>query len=166
LNDSLAQTLLKLTDLHSQDPAAYKNVLGYMSTTKAAEWSVKSNSSAAEQTVLSAFTEAHRITQAIRGKMREMGTLSGVPIEPIEQTNLLDVCISQPGVVGGGVPGAGGYDALWLLVCEPAVEIIENVWSTYTELDVSPLSAVESMAKGARIEQLDKIPGLKAAVTF
>ena len=37
--------------------------------------------------------------------MREMGTLSGVPIEPPEQTELLDACISQPGVVGGGVPG-------------------------------------------------------------
>ncbi|KAJ7623400.1 ribosomal protein S5 domain 2-type protein [Roridomyces roridus] len=147
LNDSLAQTLLKLTDLHSQDPAAYKNVLGYMSTTKAAEFCCGANRTLG----LHRSPPDHAGEQvyiAIRGKMREMGTLSGVPIEPIEQTNLLDVCISQPGVVGGGVPGAGGYDALWLLVCEPAVEIIENVWSTYTELDVSPLSAVEVWPRG------------------
>jgi phosphomevalonate kinase len=44
------------------------------------------------------------------------------------------------------------------------VEVVENVWSTYKELDVSPLSAVESMARGARIEQLDMIPGLRNAV--
>ena len=41
--------------------------------------------------------------------MREMGTLSGVPIEPPEQTELLDACISQPGVIGGGVPGGNFY---------------------------------------------------------
>jgi phosphomevalonate kinase len=37
--------------------------------------------------------------------MREMGELAGVPIEPPEQTKLLDTCVSLPGVIGGGVPG-------------------------------------------------------------
>lgn len=37
--------------------------------------------------------------------MREMGIRSGVPIEPPEQTELLDVCVAQAGVIGGGVPG-------------------------------------------------------------
>ena len=37
--------------------------------------------------------------------MREMGTLAGVPIEPPEQTALLDACTSVAGVIGGGVPG-------------------------------------------------------------
>ncbi len=37
--------------------------------------------------------------------MRQMGVLAGVPIEPPEQTKLLDVCVSQAGVIGGGVPG-------------------------------------------------------------
>ncbi|KAJ7045529.1 phosphomevalonate kinase [Mycena alexandri] len=171
LNQSLAQTLLKLTDQHSQDPVVYEKTLKILAITKSEEWSTKP-SSPGEQTIVSTFVEVHRISQAIRGKMIEMGTLSGVPIEPIEQTKLLDLCISQPGVIGGGVPGAGGYDALWLLVCEPKdllpnqrpVEVVENVWSTYTELDVSPLSVVESMAKGARIEQLDMIPGLRDAI--
>ena len=43
--------------------------------------------------------------QDIRAKMKEMGDLSGVPIEPEEQTKLLDRCVSQAGVIGGGVPG-------------------------------------------------------------
>lgn len=34
-----------------------------------------------------------------------MGELAGVPIEPLEQTKLLDICCFQAGVVGGGVPG-------------------------------------------------------------
>lgn len=37
--------------------------------------------------------------------MREMGQLCDVPIEPPEQTRLLDKCITMSGVVGGGVPG-------------------------------------------------------------
>lgn len=37
--------------------------------------------------------------------MREMGKLAGVPIEPEEQTQLLDQCVTIAGVVGGGVPG-------------------------------------------------------------
>ncbi|KAJ7497307.1 phosphomevalonate kinase [Mycena latifolia] len=171
LNQSMAQTLLKLKDQHSQNPAIYEKCLNSLSVAKAAEWSTKLRSSPSEQTIISTFNEVHQISQAIRGKMREMGTLSGVPIEPIEQTQLLDLCVSQPGVIGGGVPGAGGYDALWLLVCDPIdtpherpVDIIEHVWSTYKELDVSPLSAVESMARGARIEQIDAIPGLRNAV--
>jgi len=37
--------------------------------------------------------------------MAEMGTLSGVPIEPSEQTSLLNACVAQAGVIGGVVPG-------------------------------------------------------------
>lgn len=100
--------------------------------------------------------------------MKEMGTFSGVPIEPDEQTRLLDVCVSQAGVIGGGVPGAGGYDAIWLLVCDPEssnhdqapLDRIEHVWSTYKELDVSPLSSTESPGKGIQLEQLGEVRGL------
>jgi phosphomevalonate kinase len=37
--------------------------------------------------------------------MRQMGVLAGVPIEPPEQTKLLDSCVAQAGIIGGGVPG-------------------------------------------------------------
>jgi len=38
--------------------------------------------------------------------MRTMGESSSVPIEPPEQTKLLDACTNMiPGVVGAGVPG-------------------------------------------------------------
>jgi phosphomevalonate kinase len=43
------------------------------------------------------------------------------------------------------------------------VERVEYTWSNYKDLDVSPLTAVESMAKGARIEKIDDIRGLKSA---
>ena len=40
--------------------------------------------------------------------MRAMSTKAGVPIEPPEQTQLLNACVSVAGVIGGGVPG-GAY---------------------------------------------------------
>ncbi|KAI9694209.1 MAG: phosphomevalonate kinase [Bathelium mastoideum] len=52
----------------------------------------------------------------IRSRIRDMSRLSGVPIEPPAQTRLLDACTNLPGVFGGVVPGAGGYDAIVLLV--------------------------------------------------
>ncbi|KAF1840764.1 Phosphomevalonate kinase [Cucurbitaria berberidis CBS 394.84] len=56
------------------------------------------------------------IIQKNRGLIRQMGEASGVPIEPPQQTQLLDYCSTLDGVIGGVVPGAGGYDAVVLLV--------------------------------------------------
>ena len=55
---------------------------------------------------------------SIRELVRKMSTFSGVPIEPHSQTALLDACSALPGVAGGVVPGAGGYDAVALLVLD------------------------------------------------
>ncbi|KAL9089990.1 MAG: hypothetical protein Q9165_005519 [Trypethelium subeluteriae] len=52
----------------------------------------------------------------IRSHIREMSRLSAVPIEPPAQTHLLDACSNVSGVIGGVVPGAGGYDAIVLLI--------------------------------------------------
>jgi phosphomevalonate kinase len=37
--------------------------------------------------------------------MKAMGQFIGVPIEPDEQSELLDACCAIPGIIGGGVPG-------------------------------------------------------------
>ena len=52
----------------------------------------------------------------VRHFIGNMGRKSGVPIEPESQTELLDALEAVEGVVGGVVPGAGGYDAVALLV--------------------------------------------------
>ncbi|TFK44704.1 phosphomevalonate kinase [Crucibulum laeve] len=173
LNGALAQTLLHLSQLHDQDPVNYASAVKYISSLQPRQWVANPFQPPAEEPVVSSFYKVHEISQEIRGKMRKMGELSQVPIEPVEQTQLLDACVSQAGVVGGGVPGAGGYDAIWLLVLNPVscapdqspLERVEHIWTNYTALDVSPLSATESLARGARIENLDSIPGLREVVT-
>lgn len=54
----------------------------------------------------------------IRSLIRDMSARADVPIEPKVQTDLLDACARVPGVIGGVVPGAGGFDAIALLVEE------------------------------------------------
>jgi phosphomevalonate kinase len=51
-----------------------------------------------------------------RSLIREMSAKSKVPVEPRVQTELLDACSAITGVIGGVVPGAGGFDAITLLI--------------------------------------------------
>lgn len=52
--------------------------------------------------------------------LRSMTKQSGVPIEPRIQSELLDRLSELPGIIGGVVPGAGGYDAIALLIHDDA----------------------------------------------
>ncbi|KAF2706720.1 Phosphomevalonate kinase [Pleomassaria siparia CBS 279.74] len=61
-----------------------------------------------------------------RALIRKMSVASKVPIEPPQQTALLDACSNVSGVVGGVVPGAGGYDAIVVLL-EDKEEVFEEL---------------------------------------
>jgi phosphomevalonate kinase len=67
-------------------------------------------------------TRVERVKQQIkdiRESITKMGQAAGVPIEPEEQKKLLDaVCENVDGVLGGIVPGAGGYDAVAFLAID------------------------------------------------
>ncbi|KAH9083542.1 Phosphomevalonate kinase [Lactarius deliciosus] len=140
-NTSLGQTLTRLSQLYEQDQHSYVETVRWVSGLQP--------------------VQAHLLTEQIRGKMREMGKLSGVDIEPEQQTQLLDASVSMAGVIGGGVPGAGGFDAVWLLVCEPPEDTpgitplarIERLWTgPETRFPgVAPLLAQESKAQGSAV---------------
>ena len=93
----------------------------------------------------------------IRAHIREMGTRSGVPIEPPEQTELLDaVTKGVQGVAGGVVPGAGGYDAIVLLVKDDRetlgeIERFLAKWSKEKGSNVK-LLGTKGELEGARVE--------------
>lgn len=90
-----------------------------------------------------------QLTEAIsqiRILIREMGERSGVPIEPTEQTALLDALTNGvEGVYGGVVPGAGGYDAVVLLVKDDE-DTLSNVHSFLKDW---------SSSKGSNVKLLD-----------
>lgn len=172
LNQSLARTLLSLTDLYEKDKAVYTEVVKYISSMRSDQWLGNPNIEAAKAAVITKFFEAHEISQDIRKNMKHMGNLANVPIEPDSQTKLIDSCVELAGVIGGGVPGAGGFDAVWVLVVDPPVinapmpspsELVERTWITSKDIDVSPLSASESLDKGARLEKVADVKGWDAA---
>ena len=73
---------------------------------------------------IDSYDDLRTIILTIRSLIREMSSKAGVPIEPRVQTDLIDACCRLPGVVGGVVPGAGGYDAIALLV-ENEQEVVD-----------------------------------------
>lgn len=105
------------------------------------------------------YAELTKCFVSIRILIREMGQKSGVPIEPQAQTELLDACAKVNGVVGGVVPGAGGYDAICLLI-EDRDDVVVGLEKLFKEWDykgeggggkVSMLRVREEM-KGVKVE--------------
>ncbi|KAL4912407.1 ribosomal protein S5 domain 2-type protein [Aspergillus aurantiobrunneus] len=72
------------------------------------------------------FDDVRSLIQRSRNHIRGMTSKTGVPIEPKVQTELLDAISEVEGVVGGVVPGAGGYDALAVLIRDEA-EVINQL---------------------------------------
>ena len=79
----------------------------------------------AQEHFKSGLEDLRQCFQRIRKGIRLMSERSGVPIEPPSQTELLDACEAIPGVVGGVVPGAGGYDAISLLIEDQEETVVE-----------------------------------------
>ncbi|KAH6996184.1 ribosomal protein S5 domain 2-type protein [Ilyonectria sp. MPI-CAGE-AT-0026] len=100
---------------------------------------------------------------AVRELVKKMGTSSDVPIEPDSQTELLDAISSVDGVYGGVVPGAGGFDALAILMKDDAetkqrVKKFLAEWAQAKGTKVK-LLAVKGEMEGARAESLDVYSG-------
>ena len=106
-----------------------------------------------------------------RALIRDMGTRSGVPIEPDSQAALLDALTERvDGVYAGVVPGAGGFDALALLVRddEPTERRVRQFladWSSSAPDDskngggVVRLLDVKGEMAGVRTEGLEQYAG-------
>jgi phosphomevalonate kinase len=50
-----------------------------------------------------------------RQNLKGMGVSAGVPVEPDVQSAIADETMKLPGIVAAGVPGAGGFDALFVI---------------------------------------------------
>ncbi|KAL7950273.1 ribosomal protein S5 domain 2-type protein [Trichoderma barbatum] len=99
----------------------------------------------------------------VRELIRQMGRESDVPIEPDTQTELLDAISALDGVYGGVVPGAGGYDALALLMRDDdqtlsKVQDFLAAWSREKDAKVK-LLGVKGEMEGVRQESLDVYDG-------
>jgi phosphomevalonate kinase len=73
-----------------------------------------------------------------------MGQQASVPIEPPTQTALLDDSLKVKGVFFAGVPGAGGYDAIFCLIADDGNSDTESdTGSTFHRLRLAWKGRVE-----------------------
>lgn len=145
-NQTLADGLLALRLAHAQDSKEYLHAISLASRVLSKEWdALLSRQPSATLTLLIELRNAMR---SVQGGMRELGRQAGVPVEPNEMGDVIRATIDgAPGVLGGGVPGAGGFDALYLLYLNPSDAVdpsstrseIEAVWTKWDPLSVGPL---------------------------
>jgi phosphomevalonate kinase len=151
-------------DCGSHTPSMVKKVLAWRAADPAGSTALMDALQACNDTLEATLARAapplpdlEAAFAAIRARIRDMGDRSGVPIEPAEQTALLDaVTRDVPGVAGGVVPGAGGYDAIVLLVRddEPTTTALTHFlarWSQEKGANVR-LLRTKGALDGARLE--------------
>lgn len=155
-NQSVADGLLSLHVAHANDPEAYARTLQKLAAMPSSAWDVDVQNDPSP--VTEAFIHVRNAMRSVRAGMRELGARSGAPVEPPEMTRLVDATVSQAhGILGGGVPGAGGYDAMFVLFLAPssltskaacsAPNDVCQIWKEYTELSVGPLLCGADEAK-------------------
>ncbi|KAH9466081.1 hypothetical protein MJO29_007763 [Puccinia striiformis f. sp. tritici] len=118
-NNQLKVAFKKLEDLSNLDEPNYLSEVRKLSGDSNFHLQNDPSPVAHADDVRTLFIKVSSITKSIRQLMKKMGNQSNVPIEPDSQTHLLDECEQHQGVVGSGVPGAGGYDAIWVLIFTP-----------------------------------------------
>jgi phosphomevalonate kinase len=116
------------------------------------------------------FSDIRTLLERTRQHIRTMTRRTGVPIEPSVQTELLDSISELEGVIGGVVPGAGGYDAIAILIRDdPTVvsRLREHLasWTSTVEDDFGGkignvrLLGVQHGSEGAKNEMLEQYAG-------
>ncbi|XLR24436.1 phosphomevalonate kinase, peroxisomal-like [Arachis ipaensis] len=87
-----------------------------------------------KEAVIKALLGAKEAMLGIRYHMRLMGEAAGVPIEPELQTKLLDATLNLEGVLLAGVPGAGGFDAVFVVTLGDSSSNVTKIWSSLNVL--------------------------------
>ncbi|PWN36866.1 ribosomal protein S5 domain 2-like protein [Meira miltonrushii] len=166
-NQTLADGLLALRLAHAQNSAEYLQAVQLASQHFSKDWDkiVREHPS----TTLTLLVEVRNAMRSIQGGMRALGRQAGVPVEPDEMGNVIKATIDGAhAVLGGGVPGAGGYDALFVLYLKvpkaedtqdnnlPVEKEIEGVWSHWKALSVGPLLSKAGGAAGV-ISSADQV---------
>ncbi|KAF9347280.1 phosphomevalonate kinase [Mortierella sp. AD094] len=151
-NDKVVELLKRLDQLSKGSESSakeYYDAIQRASAIPASEWPSLKEMNATTELLILIYEEF----STVRNYLREMSRLSSVPVEPEEQTRLLDACLAVPGVLMAGVPGAGGFDAIFCIVLsDESRKSVESVWSNFKEMSVGPLLCKESLDGGLVVE--------------
>ncbi|XP_072987582.1 phosphomevalonate kinase, peroxisomal isoform X1 [Typha latifolia] len=134
--NSMLEALLKRLSKYAEDNwETYKHVISTCSGHAYEKW-MGQVADQYQESIIKSLLEARDAFLDIRFHMRQMGEAAGVPIEPESQTQLLDATMNMEGVLLAGVPGAGGFDAVFAIILGEATTAVAKAWSS---LGVLPL---------------------------
>lgn len=140
-NMAFVKTLTQLQTLFEKDAAQYAKLLDKYASFSAGNFSIPISSNSdcnqndegnniniRENENDDLILQLKKNIFHIRRHLKQMTKLSNVPIEPDSQTELINRCtVELPGVLGGVVPGAGGFDAIALVVVSKSVDEIKLI---------------------------------------
>ena len=86
-----------------------------LSNMPATKWMESNEVHVKDREFVAVLLKARDLFLQSRKELKAMGDAAGVPIEPAGSSALADTTMALPGVIAAGVPGAGGYDALFVL---------------------------------------------------
>lgn len=133
-NSALEKQLNLLRKLAAEHADAYQCVINSCSIRKSEEW-MEQATEPRQVEIVKALLESRGSMLEIRNHMRLMGEAAGIPIEPVSQTQLLDATMNTEGVLLAGVPGAGGFDAVFAVTLGDASSTnLTKTWSSHNVL--------------------------------
>nr|AMB15002.1 phosphomevalonate kinase [Tripterygium wilfordii] len=128
-NFALETQLNMLSRLAEECWDVYKHVIRTCSRLRSEKW-VELAKEPNQEAIIKALLGARGAMLDIRNYMRQMGEAAGIPIEPNSQTDLLDATMTMDGVLLAGVPGAGGFDAIFTVALGDSSSNVVEVWSS------------------------------------
>lgn len=142
---------LNLLNKYAQEQwVIYKQIMGSCSSSAHVQW-MEQVVDQSQQQIVKSLLRARDAFFEIRFLMQQMGKAAGVPIEPESQTQLLDATMNMEGVLLAGVPGAGGFDAIFAIIIGEATDAVAKTWSS---VGVLPLLVKED-SHGVLLEEGD-----------
>ncbi|XP_047251054.1 phosphomevalonate kinase, peroxisomal isoform X2 [Capsicum annuum] len=123
-------TLCKLAERHYN---AYECIINACSLLPAEKWLERANEPTQAE-IVKELLGARDAMLRIRYQMRKMGEAAGIPIEPESQSQLLDATMNMEGVLLAGIPGAGGFDAVFAVTLGASSKNVTQAWSSLNVL--------------------------------
>ncbi|KAL2525275.1 GHMP kinase family protein [Abeliophyllum distichum] len=134
-NSKLELHLNTLSKLADKNNDVYTSVINSCSNLTPEKWNETANDPSQAE-VVRALLGARDAMLGIRFNMRRMGEAAGIPIEPESQTRLLDTTMNMEGVLLAGVPGAGGFDAVFAVTLGASGNNVIKAWSSLNVLSL------------------------------
>ncbi|XAR70692.1 Phosphomevalonate kinase [Bertholletia excelsa] len=132
-NLALERTLNMLSQMAKEHWQSYKSTINNCSKLRSEKW-IDQTSGPKEAEIVKTLLGARDAMLEIRCHMRLMGEAAGIPIEPESQTRLLDTTMNMEGVILAGVPGAGGFDAVFAVILGDSSSKLTKAWSSLNVL--------------------------------